>query len=457
MLVFDQLRKDDARLQVLAAGILLAMLLLLGGLWWVQIVSSKRHEASLKNQSFRSVRVPALRGHIYDRNGKVLAENRPRYDVNFYLEEILDYSRYMFTNNVVPQFREENPEYRDRTKRIPPKTINELVVEARYRAVSNITYQVTLACQQPQVLDRKRFLNHLANYPYMPFPIAQNLNATQVAIFSERFNAVRGLELEVSPIRTYPNGNSTAHILGYVQRDDRPDEDDEMTFKYYLPDFAGRTGIERIFDSELRGKAGVKSLLVNNVGYRQREEIVKPTQSGKNVTLTIDSELQLAAEKALATAQANVRGSVVVMDVRNGDLLAVVSLPAFDPNAFPNGVSHAEWTRLNDPKYSHILNRAIHGAYPPGSIFKIISGILALENGVNPKEKMYNPGYFADPQRIGRRTIKDTAPAGEYDFERAFKLSSNTYFIEHGLRAGLPKLIEVGRRFHLGERTGVVP
>lgn len=457
MLVFDQLKRDDQRLQVVAAGVLLGMLILMGGLWWVQIISSKRYEANLKNQSFRSVRVPALRGDIYDRNGKVLAENRPRYDVNFYLEEILDYSRFMFTNNVVPEFKARNPDVK-----ITGKVHGALVQEARYRAVSNITYQVTGALNKPHILETNRFFNHLVTYPYMPFPIAQNLSVPQVAIFSERFNAIRGLELEVRPIRNYPNGSTAAHLLGHVRREDRPEETEEIPFKYYLPDYAGKIGVEGLYDAELRGKAGVKSLLVNNVGYRQSEEIVSPTQPGKNLTLTIDLDIQKAAEKALSEAQAKVQGSAVVMDVRTGDVIAFVSLPAFDPNAFLGRISDAEWERLNNENYSHMFNRVTFGYYTPGSIFKIITGIAALETGaLDPHAKYYVEPDPARPGKgayyIGKRKMKDTADAGHHDFERAFKQSSNSYFAYHGMKAGIPKLIEVGKRFHLGEPTFIFP
>lgn len=459
MLVFDQLKRNDRRLQAIAAGVLLGLLSLLAGLWWVQIVSSKRYEANLKNQSFRSVRVPAMRGHIYDRNGKVLAENQPRYDVNFYLEEILAYSRFMYTNSVLPEFRATNS---NPNVKISGNLYGALVLEARYRAVSNITYQVSAALQRPHILEKKQFLSHLSNYPYMPFPIVQNLTSEEVAIFAEQFNAVRGLELEVRPIRSYPNGATAAHVLGYVQRDDRPESDDDIGFKYYLPDFTGRIGMEGLFDAELRGKAGVKSLLVNNVGYRQSEEIVSPTVPGKNLELTIDLEIQKAAEKALASAHARVKGAVVVMDVRTGDILALVSLPAYDPNAFPNGISHADWARLTDENYSYVFNRATYGEYAPGSIFKIITGLAALDAGVlDPNEKYYVEPDPANPARgalfIGRRKLKDTAYSGYHDFERAFKQSSNSYFAYYGLKAGLPKLIEMAKRFHLGELTGVFP
>ncbi len=453
MLLFDQLKRNDRTLQLIAAGVLLGMLVLMGGLWWVQIVSSKRHEESLRNQSFRSVRVPALRGKIFDTNGKVLAENRPRYDVNLYFEEIFDQFRFTYTNQVLPQFTNSSG-----ITKIPGSVRDKLVLEARYRTVSNITYSISAAMGQPQILNTNRFFTHMLNYPYMPFPITQNLSDPQVAIYSEKFNGWRGMELEVQPLRTYPNTNTAAHLIGYVRREDQPDADEEIAFKYYLPDYAGKIGMEGLFDSELRGKAGVKSLLVNNVGYRQREEIVSATKPGDNLSLTINLELQRAAEKALAESQANVRGAVVVMDVRNGDVLALVSLPAYDPNAFPNGITHAEWARLNNEKYSYIFNRATYGAYPPGSIYKIITGLACLEAGVmDPNAKLHNPGYYADPKTIGRRSIDDTAPAGDYNFERAFRLSSNTYFIHYGLKAGMAKIIEVSKRFHLGERTGAFP
>ena len=457
MLIFDQLNREDRSLQVLSAGILLGMGVLFCGLWWVQIVSSNRYEANLQNQSFRRVRVPALRGKIFDRNGTVLAENRPRYDVNLYFEELVDQFKFQYTNTVIKEFKAQYP-----NEKITAAIREKLSYEARYRAVSNIAFQVTSALHEPRIPERAKFLTQYNSHPYMPFAILQNLNPQQVALFSEQFTGVRGLELEVQALRYYPKTNAAAHLLGYVQRDDNPEEDEEIDFKYYLPDFSGKIGMERIFDAELRGKAGVKSLLVNNVGYRQREEMVSPTDPGQNVSLTIDADIQVAAEKALAMAMANVRGAVVVMDVRNGDVLALVSQPSFDPNIFPDGITHDEWQQLNDTKSKHMLNRATFGAYPPGSIFKIITAFACLEAGVMNPNDVYE--LQVDPENrpkgciyVGRRKIRDTADAGDYDFVKAFEHSSNGYFIHYGLKAGGAKLLELGNRFHLGERTAAFP
>lgn len=390
MLIFDQLKRDDRKLRAISLGVLVGFGILLTGLWWVQIVSAKRYEANLQNQSFRSVRVPALRGKILDRNGQSLAENRARFDVNLYLEDIRSQFTYEYTNHVVPEYVRQHPELVKPIKisamkrffsfvaetfgakpkplartsiRLPLSVRTTLEAQARYRVVSNISAQVTTQLQQPKILDPERFTSHYYQKRYIPFPILQNLTPKQVAIFAEQFTGIDGVEMEIQPIRTYPHETSAAHLLGYIQRHDKPNDDDEMTYKYYLPDFMGKTGVEASFDDALRGKAGVKSLLVNNIGYRQREEMLSPTEPGQNLTLTIDLRIQEAAEKALAEAMPNVRGAVVVMDVRNGDVLALVSLPAFDPNIFPVGVSPSLWAKWNNNEYSYINNRATHGSY----------------------------------------------------------------------------------------------
>ncbi|MEP6663911.1 MAG: penicillin-binding transpeptidase domain-containing protein, partial [Verrucomicrobiota bacterium] len=457
MLIFDQLRRDDIRLRIISIGVLVGVVILLAGLWWVQIVSSRRYQENLKNQSFRSVRVPALRGKILDRDGETLAENRPRFDVNLYLEDLRDQFTFEYKNSVRPEFLRAHPQ-----SRVTTGIRNLLVSEARYRVASNLTAQITAKLQEPQILDQKRFIQHYTQRPYIPFPILQNLTPRQVATFAEQLTGMEGVEMEIQPLRTYPNGSTAAHLLGWIQRHDKPDDDEEIDCKYYLPDFVGRAGIEQDFDSALRGKAGVKSLLVNNVGYRQREETILWQEPGKNLFLTIDLEIQKVAEKALAGAQADTRGAVVVMDVRNGDVLAMASAPTFDPNVFPNGISTEEWQKLNDDKYRHMFNRATYGAYPPGSTLKILTAIACFEAGVlNPREIFH---VDVDPQNppkgcifVERRKIRDTANTGDYDFIKAFYKSSNSYFIHYGLKAGFRKLVEVGDRFHLGEPTGILP
>jgi penicillin-binding protein 2 len=205
----------------------------------------------------------------------------------------------------------------------------------------------------------------------------------------------------------------------------------------------------------LRGKAGAKAILVNNIGYRQNEQTWVASDPGKNVVLTLDLDLQKASEKALAASGPDTRGAIVVMDVRNGDLLAMASAPDYDPNMFvrPRDFSSNDWKRLNDENLTPQYNRALQGAYNPGSIFKIIVGLACFENHImSPDDVFYNPGVYT----LGRRKIRDTAPPGEYDFKDAFKHSCNSYFIEYGLKVGPEKIVEMGDRFNLGDKTGVV-
>ena len=480
MLIFDQLKKDDGPLRAIAVMVLACMLLLVAGLWKVQIVSAQKHEDSLRGQAYRSVRVPGVRGKIFDRNGHVLAENGPRYTVNLYLEELPPYFKHEYSRRVLPAYLAANPpppntnapsslsrlfaffgKKETSRPRLSRAVTARLESEARYRVASNLLFRVSSDLQRPTILDRTQFQRHYGTLPYVPFPLLTDLTPREVARFVELAADLPGVQLETQSIRTYPHGASASHLLGYVQRIDKfPDED--INYRYTLTDYIGRTGIEGHYDEFLRGSPGTKSLLINNLGYRQSEEMASLPQPGQDVFLTIDLPIQLAAEKALAEAMPNVRGAAVVVDVRNGDIVAMVSAPAFDPALFVRGMSHEQYAALMDPKQTPTFNRATQGAYHPGSILKILTGIAILENGVNPNERhVVEP----DPQRpskgaiyVGNRKIKDTAaPGDDYDFEKAFIKSSNSYFIHYGLQAGFRKLVEVGHRFHLGEFTQIFP
>src|SRR5436190_9336687 len=289
----------------------------------------------------------------------------------------------------------------------------------------------------------------------MTMELVTDLSSDQIALFMERAVDVPGIELEVEPYRFYPNGMLAAHTLGYVQQEMEPEGEEEIRFRYRLPDYKGKSGVESGYDDDLRGKAGAKAILVNNIGYRQHEEVWDSPDAGKNVVLTLDVDLQKAAEKALSGGASDTRGAIVAMNCRNGDILALVSAPAFDPNMFvrPRDYSSNDWTRLNDEILAPQYNRALQGAYNPGSIFKVIVALACFENNImTPDQTVNNPGYYT----LGRRKIRDTAPPGEYDFKEAFKHSCNYYFIDFGLKVGPDKIFEMGDRFNLGDKTGVV-
>ena len=443
MLIIDQIRKDDARLRTLALVVLSGMATLLAGLWYVQVVASRRYEASLETQTFRTVRIPAVRGKILDRNGLVVAENRPDYNLSLYIEEL--------RNEFDREFTRERAGHR-----LTKAQRAEMRNRSRYAVVSNTVQQVAAMIQQPLNLSEAQFRRHHDQWPYRPLPILENLNETQIARFLEQGGSVPGVDLEIQPIRYYPQSAIVSHLLGYLSRDDLVRDDDERNFNYSLSGYTGEIGIEYSYDKPLAGKAGIKSVVVDSLSYRKSETVWTPAEPGENVVLALDLPIQKATFDALSSAGANVRGAALVMDALSGDILAMVSLPAYDPNEFVVGVSAERYRdKYGDPKLRPMFNRATQGAYQPGSIFKIITALACLESGVLTPISVTNlfssPGYYM----IGGRPMHDTASAGDYDFKTAFKKSSNTYFINFGLKAGRDRLLEMGHRFHLGEKVPI--
>jgi penicillin-binding protein 2 len=446
MLIFDQLKKSDPRLRLVAGGVFGAMLLLLAGLWYHQIVSARHYRESLRTQSFRTVRVPAVRGEILDRNGTPLAENRPSYQVSLYLDELRE-------------------EFQARYKQLRPpgrlkgSQIESIGRQARYEVVNRIVQDVGALFRLPLQLDAERFHEHYQTRLALPLTIATHLDHRQIALFEERSPAAPGLNLDTTPVRHYPHAAATGHLLGYLKRDNSSAVDEEAFFNYRLPDFRGAVGIEGAFDEVLRGRAGMRSLLVNNLGYRQTDQMWTQAEPGRNVVLTIDLPLQLATDLALRRSLPGVRGAAIVMDARTGDILALVSAPSYDPNDFVPHITGGDWFELTNSPARPLANRATKEIYPPGSVFKIVSGLAALESGVDPDVAYRVEPHPTDPGRgayfIGRRPIKDQVSPGHYNFRRALVKSSNSYFIHHGLAAGIDRIRDIAAQFHLGERTGI--
>jgi len=472
MLIFDQLKKNQPQLRLLAMVIFACFMVLLVGLWWVQIVRARDYQASLETQTFRSVRIPSVRGKILDRNGEVLAENRPNYNLSLYLEELSpafrkEYARLRpvkVVTNSQPFWKEWFGICNVKTQRLKlsRQQTEALEWEARYNAVSNVTRQIAAILGEPLSLDTDRFKRHYEARRALPYPVVTELKPVQIARFEEHYPGTPAADLEVVSTRVYPYGPVASHLLGFLRFDVDSKEGENAYFSYRLPDYRGMVGIEGAFDKELRGRAGAKSVVVNSLGYRQADEIWSAAEPGRNVTLTIDLRIQQAAERALKLAGYQVQGAVVVMDVNNGDVLALVSSPATDPNYFiTNFPSQAEVSRWTDKVVRMQRNRATQEHYHPGSIFKTIVGLACLESGLDPNEKYE---VQPNPRRTDRGVIfvgrdrqafPDTVSPGFYDFTRATAKSCNSYFITNGLRFGIEKIVELGQRLHLGQRIGI--
>jgi penicillin-binding protein 2 len=465
MLIFDELKKNDPQLRLVAVMLVAGLFLLMARLWWVQVVSSREYQNNQETQAYRTVRLPAVRGKILDREGRVLAENRPRYNLNLYFDDLR------------PQFKKEYDRLRpvalvtnsppfwkfwSRAKTVTPQRsrlkqsqIEALNVQARCNVASNLVAQISRQIGQPLEFDPADFNKHYVQNPYVPYAVLKNVNLTNIARFSEQFTSGVGAGLELESERFYPAQTTAAHLLGYILADDRSIDGESSYFSYRLPDYRGLVGVEGGFDAQLHGMAGEATVLINSQGYRQSENILDAPEPGQNVVLTVDLEIQRAAEASLKFHQgANARGAIVVMDVHTGDVLAMVSSPAMNPIYAANNRDY-----LNDTNLTPQINRASYGNYAPGSIFKPIVGLAALENGLDPNE-VYD--VQPDPRRlspsaikVGTRYIGDTVKPGPYNFQQAIAQSSNSYFIFNGLRTGIEKIVALAGKFHFGERTSL--
>ncbi len=481
MLVFDQLKRNDPTLRTLSLTVLAGLLVLLAGLWWVQVVSFRNYQNRQETQSFRTVRVPAVRGKIVDQRGVVLAENRPSFTVGLYLEELSPQFRAEYRRLRPMQMVTNAPFYKrwlglstvkTQAMRLKPIDQSALAWQSRSRVVSNLVTQLSAGLDQPPRFDSNHFQRHYETRRALPYPVLANLNPAQVAAFEEQSLGQMGANLDIQSLRVYPLQATAAHVVGYLTREsDRSYEGELAEFSYRLPDFRGVVGIEAGFDTLLRGRAGAKSVLVNYLGYKQSETVWSAAQPGQNVVLTLDVRVQQAAEQALLRAGTRVCGAAVVMDVRNGDILAMASSPTPNPNHFVHGFPPGEYDKLNDERLRPQINRATQENFAPGSIFKTVVALACLENGLNPDATYHVQPNPANPAKgiihVGRQAFRDLAPPGDYDFRRALLRSSNSYFITNGIRvAGIQRIIELSRKFHLGEKanlptkqetTGILP
>jgi penicillin-binding protein 2 len=464
MLVFDQLKKNDPQLRLLTVAVLAGLCVLVAGLWWVQIVSAQAYQQHLETQAFRTVRIPAIRGKILDRNGFIIADDAPNYSISLYLDDLRDdfkkeYARLRPMKTVTNsppfwEFWDHTPSVQRTRVKLSKEQIDTLTWQARYNVASNVVAEIGARLQKPVSLDFKDFVRHYQTRLALPYPILSDIDPNLVARYEEQnTNPTNGVDLEIQSARNYPLQTTAAHLLGHLQRDDSSAEGEESYFTYRLPDYRGIVGIEYGFDAVLRGHAGGKSVLVNNQGYRQSESVWEPVEPGSNVVLTLDLRIQQAAEQALATAATTystpVRGAAIVMDVNTGDILALASAPVFNPNDYVQGFPPGEYTRMQE--LTAEKNRATYEIYAPGSTFKPIVGLACLESGMNPKAIIHNPGYIY----VGKRKIDDLAAPGDYDFRKAIMESSNTYFISNGMRAGIENIVRLGKRLHFGERIGL--
>ena len=390
-------------------AILLALVILFAAamgsrLVWLQLVQGSENRARADENRIRLVPRQPMRGRILDRNGRVLVSSR------------LTYNLYIQPRLVSPA---QWPPLRDR-----------LAVITGIPAAS---------------LDQKRRKGH--NSEGYRIELASNLKPEQVLRFREQAAGLAGAEVDVDYLRAYPYGSLGAHLLGYTSPVTSEEYDKLEAKGYRMQDRIGRSGIENAFESHLRGEWGGQQLEVNAAGEVQRVLGDKQAKGGKDLRLTIDLDLQQAAERALATVR---KGAIVAMDPQTGAVRAMASRPNFDPNIFSTGPTLAEWNALGGPD-APMLNRAFQG-YPPASTFKLVTTIAGIESGKygeNSQVPTMNSFCYRG------QCYGDHGSFGAIGFPMALAVSSNSFYYQVGLKVGPTELFHEARRIGYGQKTGI--
>ena len=400
------------RIYVVLALMLSAFLVLTGSLWSLQVSRVSQFKDRQKGQSLRRVRLPGIRGKIYDRNEFCLADNRPTYSIALFPEEI----------RIAGSFS---------------KTVD---------CAMDVMNEVAQITGLTPVLDRDDIRKHIDWYRPYPLVLWREISPVSMARLAEQGMEIPGVDVYTKATRHYSYSPATSHLIGYA-REDEPDPDEKKDYSYSLPEITGDAGLEKLFDPFLRGTGGAKLVQIDVGLYRHAELAVRPPEAGGDLRLTLDMEIQLLAHKAISTN----RGAVVVLDPNNGDVLAMLSAPGYDANLFVPFLSSKDWKMLSEDPEKPMFNRAVLGTYPPGSTFKPLVALAA--STVNPEaiHTVYDsPGTF----RLGRRVV-NTRGHGKVDMREALKHSANVYFFKTALKNGWEPIIDQALAAGLGKKTGI--
>ena len=427
-------RTPEFRIAVLGAIMLSAILLLTGRLWYVQVARGDEYTARIRSNSQVNVRLPAVRGDILDRNGVPLAENRSSVAVEFYLPDIV--RAYREKNGSVPQRA-----YRTTVRGMMTEKSEADIVKIVNDSVIERLAELGIA----QDYNANSLRLHYRNNTEVPFTYMEDLDFDTMARFAEHQVDMPGVNVTVRPVRRYTYGALGAHFLGYVGAPNEVDKDEAARFTFFQSDMEGKTQLELIFDDELRGEAGARILQRDAKGKIQGEIERKEPRSGHNIQLTIDARIQYIAEKAMRVVR---RGAAVVVDPNNGDILAMASVPSFDPNSFIPAIAAADWNALTADATNPLLNRAT-SAYAPGSTYKVLPALAGLRKGIGDRSFTCSGGV-----KYGKHMLKCTGTHGTIGLTSALRVSCNAFFCLYGNNAGIEEINAVGTMLGLGQKSG---
>ncbi|MCZ6797111.1 MAG: penicillin-binding protein 2, partial [Gammaproteobacteria bacterium] len=388
----DYLEFNLIRRRLVVSAVIIAMLItmVLIRLYVLQIVDYEHFSTLSDSNRVRIKAIPPIRGLIYDRKGVVLANNLPAYRLEITPEQVDDIDDTL-----------------DRLKQYVYFSENDL---KRYQQSSR----------------RRR--------PFESIPLRLNLDDDEVARLAVNLHKFKGVEINARLTRNYPLEGHAIHALGYVGRIDENDLSKVNSIDYAGTSHIGKLGLEKYYESELHGTVGVQQVEVNAKGRTLRVLDETPPISGNNLYLTIDSRLQKIAEDALGEFS----GSVVAIDPNNGEILALVSMPTFDPNLFVNGISVNNYRALRGSPRRPLFNRALAGQYPPGSTTKPFFALAGLEsNSITTSKTRFCGGYYILPRETRKFRDWKKWGHGKMDMMAAITQSCDVYFYDLAYKMGI--------------------
>ena len=400
------------RIMVSFIFVLCVLGLLLSNLYYLQVDSYQAYKTRSNENRVKLVPIAPNRGLIYDRNGILLAENKPVFSLDMVPEKITDIDATIVKLTSLLNLTEDNiDDFHTRLKR-----------QRRFKQVSILT----------------------------------NLSESQVALFSVQRHNYPGISVNARLKRYYPFGDALTHALGYVARINRNDLNrlakKGLRATYAATHDIGKQGIERYYENTLHGEPGFKEVEVNNRGKIIRTLKITQPVPGNDLYLNIDIRLQLKAQKELAGR----RGAIVLLAPKTGEVLAMVSSPSYDPNLFVHGISSKDYNRLLQSKDHPLINRATQGRYPPASTVKPQLAILALEDGAITANTLINdPGWFQIPNTKRRFRDWNRWGRGKINVYTAIARSSDTFFYNLAYNVGIDKINHFMTEFGFGEYTGI--
>ncbi len=399
--------RGDEKARRLQLVVLTCFALLLVNAARMQIFEGPRYKTLSEKNRIRVIYLEGPRGKIVDRNGLTLVTNR-----------------LSFNCSVVPR-------------------------EAASKLHKSCRIVAPILGVEPEELE-KRFEKRRAGSSFNSVVLAEDIPQEAAIAIEERLDRLPGFVIETRPQRQYPLAEAAAHVTGYIGSQTREEAEDRDLYEYAASDWVGRDGIEKGYEAFLRGRSGGLQIEINSRGRIVKPLGVKEPKDGKNIQLTVDARLQSLVHTKLGGA----KGAVVVMDLAEGGILSLNSSPSFDPNLFATSQGRRRVGRyLTDPR-APMLNRAIRGAYPPGSIYKIVTSMASLKRRkMSPSTRVNCPGWLL----VGGRRFPcwKKEGHGSQDLEEAFAHSCNAYFYSAGLSAGLDAILERNAAFGFGELSGI--